>query len=209
MHNRGFKIGLIAVVSISLCLACIHPVYPDEIFLQHVTTVLMLAFLVYVTVKNNLSDKAFLCFVLFLLFHIVGARWNYSDTPYDQWIQSVFGFSIDRYFDFKRNQYDRLVHFMFGFLFIIPLSEIYSNWFKVPARLSKHIAFLFVLASSMFYELMEWMVAIVLAPAQAEAYNGQQGDIWDAQKDMALALLGALLMIVVLRLKNRKHDPAK
>jgi putative membrane protein len=204
MKKRRFKIWTLAAISFFLCITCIHPVYPDEIFLQHVATLMAIALLIYLTVKNNISNQAFLCFILLLMFHITGARWNYSDIPYNEWIQSITRFNIDQYFDFKRNQYDRLVHFMYGFLLIIPISEIYINWVRIPIRLSKHLAFLFVLSTSMIYELIEWMVAVFLSPDQADAYNGQQGDIWDAQKDMALAMLGAVLMILILRIWNKK-----
>jgi putative membrane protein len=200
MNNRKTKIWLLAILIVFLILSCIKPVFPDEIILQHTATFIMIALLIVITIKNNISNKAFICFILMTSLHIVGARWNYSYTPYDKWIQSIFGFSIDKYFDFKRNQYDRLVHFMYGFLMVIPFSEIYSDWFHIPSKISKHIAFLFILASSLIYELLEWVVALVLSPEQADAYNGQQGDFWDAQKDMALAMFGAIVMILILRI---------
>jgi putative membrane protein len=95
---------------------------------------------------------------------------------------------------------------MYGFLLIIPLCDIYKNWFKVPAELTRHIAWLFVLATSLLYEVFEWLLSVFLSPDQADAYNGQQGDMWDAQKDMALAMLGAILMIVILKIKSRKNE---
>jgi len=206
LNNRKIKFCLLLFLIISLIFSCIHPVYPDEIFLQHTATYLMIGFLIFVLVKNNLTNKSFFCFVLIVVIHIIGARWNYSNTPYDKWLNSVFGFSIDKFFDFKRNQYDRFVHFMYGFLLIIPISEIYTAWFKFQKKTSYHIAFLFVLASSLVYELIEWLVAIVLSPEQAEAYNGQQGDFWDAQKDMALAMFGAIIMILIRRIKIKKKN---
>lgn len=200
--ERRTKALLVIWVIFLLIITCIHPVYPNEIFLQHIPTVIMIAFFIYVTIKNNLSNKAFLCLVLLITFHIIGARWNYSNTPYNQWIKSVSGFDLHEFFGFKRNHYDRLVHFVYGLFMIIPASEIYNRWLNLPAKFSKHVAFLFVLASSLVYELMEWGIAIVMSPEQAEAYNGQQGDWWDAQKDMALAMFGALLTLVILRLKS-------
>lgn len=199
MKESQYKIGMMAVLLIQVCLFCIHPPYPDEIFLQHIATVIAIAFLVVTTVKNNMSNTGFLCLTLMVSIHIVGARWNYSNTPYDAWFQSVFGWSIDGYFDCQRNHYDRFVHFMYGMLMIIPVAEVYHRWIDIPKRLAIHAAFLFVLASSMMYELLEWMVAVWMSPAQAEAYNGQQGDLWDAQKDMALATLGAIIMIMIIK----------
>jgi putative membrane protein len=197
MANRKTKIWLLVFLILILTSACINPVYPNEIFLQHITTAFGIVLLTYITYKNDLSNKAFLCIIIYLVFHIIGARWNYSYTPYDKWMQSVFGLSINSYFGFVRNQYDRLVHFMYGFLLVISISEICTKWFNAPKRLSLHIAFLFILATSTIYELLEWMVAVFMSPTAAEAYNGQQGDFWDAQKDMALAMLGAILMIII------------
>lgn len=196
--GRNFKIILLAFLFAIAVLSCIHPPFPDQIFLQHITTMLLLIILIFVAAKNNLSNVSFLCVAIFLIFHIIGARYNYSDTPYNRWVQSLLGFDLNHYFDFRRNQYDRLVHFVYGLLIIIPVREIYLRWFKAPKSLSLHIAFLFVLASSMLYELVEWLVAVLMSPAFAEAYNGQQGDLWDAQKDMALAMSGALFMVILL-----------
>jgi len=204
MNERKTKLALLLFLLILLCLFCINPVYPNEILLQHIPTILVLAFLVYATIKKNISDKAFLCLTLMLSIHIVGARWNYSDTPYDKWFQSIMGFSINDYFDFERNHYDRFVHFMYGLLMIIPVSEVYNKWIHLPERLSNHVAFLFVLATSMIYELIEWMLAVFMSPDFADAYNGQQGDMWDGQKDMALAMLGAVVMIVIVRLTKHR-----
>lgn len=205
MKERKIKIGLLGLLLIQLCLFCINPVYPNEIVLQHIATIIIIGFLVYITIKNNISNNGFLCLILMLAIHIIGARWSYSNTPYDKWIQSLFGFSINDYFGFKRNHYDRFVHFMYGFLMIIPIGEIYNKWIDLPKRFSNHVAFLFVLASSLIYELIEWMIAVFMSPAYAEAYNGQQGDFWDAQKDMALAMLGAIVMIVIVRFINKNE----
>jgi putative membrane protein len=95
---------------------------------------------------------------------------------------------------------------MYGFLLVMPLSEIYKCWYKAPGKLTRHFALLFVLATSMLYEVFEWLLSVFLSPDQAEAYNGQQGDMWDAQKDMALAMLGAILMILILKIKTKKND---
>ncbi len=206
MQNRQAKIILLSLYLLALAVSCIRPLYPREMYLQHSATVIMGAFLVYVTIKNNLSNKAFILIFAFMVLHIIGARWIYSYTPYDSWIKSLTGFSINDYFGWERNQYDRFLHLMFGFLLLIPVSEIYNKWLGVPPRHSDHIACLFILAGSLFYEVFEWFITLVLSPEQADSYNGQQGDFWDAQKDMALAMLGALVMIVIRKIKEKVKD---
>jgi putative membrane protein len=204
MRQRRIKTGLLILYFLIWIISCINPLYPDEMYLQHSVTMLMAIFLIYITVKNNLSTKAFVFIVVFMLFHIIGARWIYSYTPYDKWIMSLTGFSINGYFGFHRNQYDRLIHFLFGFLILIPVREIYFNWYGLPRKFLNHLPVLFILSMSMLYEIFEWTISIFLSPEDAEAYNGQQGDFWDAQKDMALALLGTLFMVLLIRLLQKK-----
>jgi putative membrane protein len=206
MESNKVKLFLLLFLVLALFISCIHPIYPHEMYLQHSATIVMIGFLTYACLKNNLSNLSFSLVALLTVLHIIGARWIYSYTPYDNWIQSLFGFSLNKYFHFKRNDYDRFVHFMFGFLLVIPLCEVYKNWFKIPVNLTRHVALLFILSTSMLYEVFEWLLSVFLSPDQADAYNGQQGDMWDAQKDMALAMLGAILMILILKIKTKKND---
>ncbi|HEV8581237.1 MAG TPA: DUF2238 domain-containing protein [Thermoanaerobaculia bacterium] len=127
---------------------------------------------------------------------IAGIR-SRSAAGYD-WSRAVLGVDLTSAFRFRRNHFDRLVHFAFGILWVRPTWEICVRYFRVPRRFAYYTAFEFVLAFSMLYELVEWGLSMALAPADADAYNGQQGDMWDAQKDMSFALLGALLALAVL-----------
>ncbi len=206
MNNKRAKLFLLLFLILALILSCIRPVYPREMYLQHSATIIMIGLLSYIYLKNSLSTLSYFCVVLLTLLHIIGARWIYSYTPYDTWIQTIFGFSIDALLQVKRNNYDRFVHLMYGFLLIIPLIEIHKNWYGIPVKLTRRAALLFVLATSMLYEVFEWLLSVFLSPDQAEAYNGQQGDMWDAQKDMALAMLGAILMILILKMVKKKSD---
>jgi putative membrane protein len=205
MRQRRLKTGILMLFFLILIISCIDPIYPREMYLQHSATIAVAIFLIYSAIKNNLSNTSFILIVVFMIFHIIGARWIYSNTPYDQWISSLTGFEINSYFGFKRNHYDRLIHFLFGFLILIPLQEIFQRNPYIKRGTGLLLAFLSILSMSMLYEVFEWMLSIVLSPDAAEAYNGQQGDYWDAQKDMALALLGALSMLFILRISHRKR----
>jgi putative membrane protein len=209
MLQRRIKVGLLILYFLVLAITCIRPVYPDEMYLQHSVTLLVAIILIHITVRNNLSNKAFLLVVMFMIFHIIGARWIYSYVPYDDWMKSLTGFSINNYFGFQRNEYDRLVHFLFGLMMLNPLREIYSKWINCTPKTLTLLAFLTILSMSMLYEIFEWSISIFLSPQDVEAYNGQQGDYWDSQKDMALAMAGALLAIVIIginhRIKLKRH----
>ena len=102
------------------------------------------------------------------------------------------GTTINGTFGWTRNHFDRLVHFAFGALLVAPV----AGWLRpvMPAlRPRLFAAGTLLLAASAAYELFEWLLTLVMASESAEAYNGQQGDIWDAQKDMALALVGSMV----------------
>jgi putative membrane protein len=109
-------------------------------------------------------------------------------------------------FGFTRNHYDRLVHFSYGLLAVAPVSEVLQRHAGIGSRIALYIAVESVFAVSMVYELLEWQLAVIMQGPLADAYNGQQGDIWDAQKDMALAASGAVIAAVVIRLKRRRGD---
>ncbi len=193
-----FQLSTLAVVAFLLVLSLIHAPYPEQMYLQHIPTVLALIAWPLLSRRFPLTNPAFLCITAFLVLHTVAARYIYSYVPYDIWSQKLFGFSITERFGFYRNHFDRVVHFSFGALFVRPVWEIFYRYLKVPRRFAYYAAFEFVLAFSMVYELFEWGLSLLLAGQDADAYNGQQGDMWDAQKDMALALLGASFSLCIL-----------
>ena len=173
----------------------IHPVYPREQFLQHAGTVLLLIPLFADLVKNRMPMSAFVGILLFAVLHVIGARYIYSYVPYKEWCVSL-GIVDVSFFQDPRNHYDRFVHFCFG-VFLFPYLRYASKrWFSLKPIPAVFVAWLIIQTGSMVYELFEWLLTIVMSPEQADNYNGQQGDVWDAQKDMVLAMLGSTLMAV-------------
>ena len=125
----------------------------------------------------------------------VGGHYTYARVPAGDWAADVFGF--------ERNHYDRLGHFFQGFEPAILTREILAR--ASPLRGSRWMGFLCAavsLAFSAFYELIEWWTA-ALSGAAAEDFLGTQGDVWDTQWDMGLALLGAVCALTAL---TRRHD---
>lgn len=192
------KQALVLVTLLLLGISLIRPIYLSEQSLQHAPTVIAIAFLAIDSRKNQISRTSFVCVTLFLWLHILGARYIYSFVPYDAWSFRLIGTPISDWFDWNRNHYDRLVHFLFGILCIIPAAELGEYYGKLSRKWALGFAMLAVLSVSALYEVFEWLLTVVMVPQHAEAYNGQQGDIWDAQKDMALAFCGAALMVGVL-----------
>ena len=131
------------------------------------------------------------CLAAMLALHILGARWIYSFVPYEQWCDAVIGSGPSDWFGWTRNHYDRLVHFAFGVLMTLPLAEAARRYARLAPAVALAFAWLAVAGVSAVYEVFEWALAVIAAPDFAEKYNGQQGDFWDAQKDMALAMAGS------------------
>ena len=126
---------------------------------------------------------------------MVGGKYTYAEVPAGFWVSEALGLA--------RNHYDRLGHFAQGFIPAILAREILVR--TSPLRGSRWLPFVvvaFCLAFSAFYEMIEWWTA-VLAGASSTAFLGTQGDVWDTQWDMFLALIGVASALLVL---SRAHD---
>jgi putative membrane protein len=139
-----------------------------------------------------------LCCVLILVHCIilmVGGHYTYAEVPLFDWIRDATGG--------ERNNYDKLGHFVQGFVPAIIAREIVirKDVFN-SARWRDFFIVMFCLGFSAFYELIEWWVAL-LSEEAADSFLGTQGYIWDTQSDMALALLGAVLALLLL---GKLHD---
>ncbi|WP_273412682.1 DUF2238 domain-containing protein [Prevotella aurantiaca] len=189
------KLALTLILVIVAIITCINPIYPDEQLLQHIGTVLLLIPLITDIFKKKMPMLAFAGMVCFTLLHIIGARYIYSYVPYKEVAVSLGIVGTD-FFQDSRNHYDRLVHFSFGLLLFPYLVYICRNYFKQQSSISIIMAWLMVQTGSMIYEMFEWLLTIMMTANDAENYNGQQGDIWDPQKDMGLALLGSTIMLL-------------
>ena len=136
------------------------------------------------------STLAYTCFLLFLSLHIHGMHYSYPAAPAGQWLQT--------WLQLHRNPFDRLVHFSFGLLLLLPMRELAAGVLRLSARMQLWWAVELVLALSTLYELLEWLVAERLFPELGAHYLGYQGDIWDAQKDITAALAGGVLAVLFL-----------
>lgn len=158
-------------------------------FLENVLTVVLLVGLTVTYKKFQFSDLSYLLITLYLCLHVYGAMHTYALNPFGFWLQETL--------QLARNQYDRIVHFCFGFLLAYPMRDYFRNWFVWPVWVCWILPCEITLSFSGMYELIEWSVAELLFPAQGEAYLGSQGDTWDAQKDMGLAFTGAISMMII------------
>jgi putative membrane protein len=140
--------------------------------------------------RFRFSDRAYMQATLFLLLHAVGSHYTYSEVPLGAWLERLLGLS--------RNHYDRAVHFAFGLLLLPAVRELGFHTGGRPGRVAVlYFSVAGVAWWSLVYEVIEWLVASIADPAAGTAFLGTQGDPWDAQRDMACALAGALVAAAI------------
>ncbi len=164
-------------------------------FMENALVFGFLIFLFFHYKKYQFSDLSYLLITIYLCLHVYGAKYTYAENPFGYWLKDAF--------DMQRNHYDRIVHFSFGFLLAYPMRELFIRFFKFPTWVGWVLPIEITLSVSGFYELIEWGVADVFFPAQGVAYLGTQGDIWDAQKDIFLATLGAILATTIVSILKK------
>jgi putative membrane protein len=132
---------------------------------------------------------------IYLFVQSWGGHFTYAEAAPFNWLRD--------HFHLKRNDYDRVAHFMLGFLVAIPVREILMEVIQTSRRWLAFITGSIILAIGAFYEFIEWWVAVLATPNLGDKFLGTQGDIWDTQWDMFLALVGA---VCTLALFQRLHD---
>jgi putative membrane protein len=139
-----------------------------------------------------------LLYVLILIHCIVlmvGGHYTYAEVPLFEWLKPLLGF--------ERNNFDKLGHFLQGFVPALIAREILIRKSVVASSSWRNFFIVcFCLAFSAFYELIEWGVALISDTA-AESFLGTQGYVWDTQSDMAFALLGAMAALLLM---GKRHD---
>ncbi len=142
-----------------------------------------------------LTSLVYVLIAIHGLILIYGGAYTYARVPAGFWLQELLGF--------ERNPYDRIGHLAQGFVPAMVARELLLRVFRIEGR--KTVFFLVVciaLAISAFYELIEWWAAVAIG-AGADEFLGTQGDVWDTQWDMFMALTGAILALLAL---GRWHD---
>ena len=193
-----YRIWLLGSFLVLGPLSCINAASTPDLLLQHTPTVVLLVVLITTGIRHPLSNASYTLLFVYLLLHLVGARHLYSFVPYDDWTEQLIGVRATEFFGFQRNHYDRLVHLCFGLLLLWPAHELVVRLMKIGGGWSYVVAVWLIIVFSTIYELLEWVVALVMSPDATERYNGQQGDIWDAHRDTALAMGGAVFSAVIL-----------
>lgn len=177
---------------------------PERVFdwwLENAAALTFLAVLGTTYRRLPLSDLSYLLIFVYLSMHEWGAEYKYSDVPLGEWMKPWLGTT--------RNHYDRVMHFSYGLLLAYPMQEWFMRVVGVASRWRYLLPVESTLAFSAGYEMLEAFAASVLTPERGEEFVGMQGDMWDSQKDMLMAGLGAvtamLIIAIVRTVRGRKE----
>ena len=176
-------------------LLAIDPVDRQDWFLENMLAIGLMVLLLTTYRYFPLSDLSYMLITIFMTLHAIGAHYTYSKVPLGFWVQDMW--ALDR------NHFDRLAHFSFGLLLAYPLREMFVRRVHIRGFWAYYLPVSGILALSGFFEIIESWIAQLVRPDLGEAYLGTQGDEWDAQKDMTLALIGALFAMVLTFLISR------
>lgn len=187
-------LGLLAVISLVTLWS--PPAGRTSWCLEVGPGLLEIAVLLAVYRRLPLSHLIYVAIFLHVLILVYGGYYTYALTPLGNWAKDTFHLA--------RNHYDRIGHFALGVVPSLLAREVLLRC--TPLKRGGWLFFLVcsvVLAFAAFWELLEWWTAVLAAPDVGVAFLGSQGDVWDAQWDMLLALVGAL---VTLPLLASAHD---
>ncbi len=194
-RNITIHIWLLAALSIVFIWSFIDCFDFYTWFLEAFPVVLGVGVVIVVYRRFRLTNLTLVLIWIHAIILLVGAHYTYARMPLFNWLRDSF--------DLSRNHYDRLGHFVQGFVPAIIAREVLLR--KSPLQKGKWLFFLvicFCLAFSAFFELFEWLVAAISGD-DAVAFLATQGDEWDTQKDMALCLIGSLISLLTL---SKAHD---
>jgi len=184
-----YKIFLIIIFLSVWSWAAINPIYPHDWLLENYLVFIFVPLLFIVGRYLKLSDTSYTLITIFLILHVIGSHYTYAEVP--------FGYTLQDWLGASRNMYDRLVHFSFGLLFAYPIREVFMRVTQTKGVWSYYFPFDLTLALSAAYEIIEWLAVIVVDENAGLAFLGAQGDVWDAQKDMVLAGIGAFIVMLI------------
>lgn len=201
-------LGLYLAVWAALAIA---PHYREDWLLENVLVVIALPLLVWSHRRIGFSHYALTALFVFFSLHAVGAHYTYSEVPWNAWLKALTGWDAMQSLGMQRNHFDRVVHFSYGLLIVPAVAELLDARGPLRGLWRQLVPIMFIMSNSELYEMIEWQAAELFGGDLGQAYLGTQGDIWDAQKDSLMAMVGAILGLLAYRrgirpFMERRHD---
>jgi len=188
--KRSYPKILFLLYIVIWIITAINPRYRGVWIDENILPVLFVFFLIITYRKFKFSNLSYSFIFLFLVLHAIGAHYSYSEMPLFDLIKEQYGLT--------RNHYDRIIHFLFGVLFFLPIYEVLVRIFKIPKGWrALIISLLAVLGIKAGFEVIEYIYTVVRNNSLTVTnYLGEQGDSLDAIKDITLGFLGSLISLL-------------
>jgi putative membrane protein len=196
LEPSRFALFCLAIYAGCWLFAAAEPYHRRDWLLENLLAFIAVPYLVFQQWKRPFRPGTNALLLIFLCLHAVGAHFTYAEVPYDAWAQKLTGQTVSDLLHWDRNHFDRLVHFAYGVLVVPAAKELYARHLAASELMLNLIAIQFIVATSAAYELIEWGAVLVVDQDLGMAYLGIQGDVWDAQKDVLLASVGAIASAV-------------
>ena len=182
--KNSFPFILLAILGVLTIISRVNA-YDVQVWWTEFSSMAILVAVLAATYKKfRFSNLAYFVLFLWCVLQIIGAQYTFERVPFD-FVTNLFGF--------ERNHYDRLAHFMVGCGAIAVCELAYRKKWVSGKGMAAFFGVIFIMALANFWELVEWIYAVVDGGSAGLAFLGSQGDIWDAQKDMLMDTLGAIL----------------
>ncbi|OOY52377.1 DUF2238 domain-containing protein [Solemya velum gill symbiont] len=185
-----FKKSLVVIFFLFWIVLAINPVDPATWALENILVAAVFPVVLWLDRRYSFNNLTFLSLTVFVILHLFGAHMTYNEMSYFAEVSEWFGW--------ERNQYDHLIHFLFGLMVFVPFFEVFYHQ-GMSRKVSYLLAFLFITGIGAWYEILEWITIIVFCKQPQEVCFDAitQGDIWDAQKDMAYAVIASVLALLL------------
>ncbi len=190
LSNRHFYMVLLSILSAVFVWSAINPADRLTWVLEVAPVLIVLPILVFTYHSFVFTPLVYTLILIHALILLVGGHYTYAEVPWFNWLRDTY--------ELSRNYYDRVGHFVQGFVPAMVAREILLR--KSPLVSGRWLFFIvscICLSISAVYEFIEWWVAAYEGGA-ADAFLGTQGDVWDTQWDMLMALVGAVIAQVFL-----------
>ena len=165
----------------------ISPVDRDVWIVEVIPIVITFLVLVITFNKFRFSNYSYTLMLLWMFWHTIGGHYTFANVPFD---------FVTELFDFQRNHFDRIGHFVIGF-YAFPMAELVVRKRWAGPVLASFFGLFFVVTLATSYEIIEWLYAVIDGGEAGMEFLGSQGDVWDAQKDMLADTLGAIFSLVL------------
>jgi len=193
-REKSLILAMLALLLI-MALSAIHPYDRTTWFMEVAPIFIALPVMIATFRRFPLTTLLYVLIFIHALVLIAGGHYTYARVPLGFWIEHAFSLS--------RNPYDKIGHFMQGFVpFLVTREILLRGGYLTSRRMAAFLSVCVAMAISAWYELIEWWSALALGQG-ADEFLGTQGDPWDTQSDMFFAFIGAITALVIM---SRLHD---